>query len=211
MFPSCLISSRRIYPFTLGCLRQPLFTTIHAASLFLPIFLPPFMPPFPPAPPIMSQTTLQCPVPVPVPPPCPRVTLVTHRTSRVKSTIIIEDFLSEYEELADEYGLTDRQKVKTIICYIPLSLRDFWKSLDGCLAHSWMDLRLTPEEIYESTSARSRHSKQKLLDLVRHSSKSCMNNEDVLCYYRQILTLSKPLLNAQRLRVSTNPRNNLFW
>lgn len=64
----------------------------------------------------------------------------------------IEDFLSEYEELADACGLTDYQKVQTIICYIPFSLRDLWKSLGGYLARNWLDLGLTLKEIYESTS-----------------------------------------------------------
>jgi hypothetical protein len=108
------------------------------------------------------------------------------------------------------YDLTDRQKVETIIRYIPFSLRDLWNSLDGYLARTWMDLRLTLEEIYNGTSARSRHSEQKLLDSIRHSSKSCMDDEeDVLCYYRQFLALSKPRLDAQRL--FTGQRSKVFW
>jgi hypothetical protein len=122
----------------------------------------------------------------------------------------IEDFLSEYEELAHSCDLTDRQKVETIIRYIPLHLRDLWKSLDGYSAHDWTDFRLALEEIYGSPSAPSRHTEQKLLDFMRYSSKSCMNDEeDVLSYYRQFLVLSKPLLDSQRL--STDKRNKVFW
>ena len=122
----------------------------------------------------------------------------------------IEDFLSEYEELASSCGLTSRQKVEIIVRYIPLELRDLWKSLDGYLAGDWQDLRLTLEEIYESTSALSRHSEQKLQDFIRHSSKSHMNDEgDVLHYYCQFLLLSKPLLDSQRL--TNGERNKAFW
>ena len=39
-----------------------------------------------------------------------------------KSGEPIEDFLVKYEELADCCGLTDREKVKTVIRYIPPSL-----------------------------------------------------------------------------------------
>jgi len=78
----------------------------------------------------------------------------------------IEDFLSEYEELASSCGLTSRQKVEIIVCYIPLELRDLWKSLDGYLAGDWQDLRLMLEEIYESTSALSHHLEQKLQDFI---------------------------------------------
>jgi hypothetical protein len=77
----------------------------------------------------------------------------------------IEDFLSEYEELANDCGLTDHQKVETIICYIPFSLRDFWKSLDGYfeLAHDWANLGRELEAIYVGPSALSRHAEHRLL------------------------------------------------
>jgi hypothetical protein len=41
----------------------------------------------------------------------------------------------------------------TIIRYIPLALRDLWKSLDGYLAHDWTDFRRTLEDIYDGPSA----------------------------------------------------------
>jgi hypothetical protein len=72
----------------------------------------------------------------------------------------IEDFLDEYEELANSCGLTDRQKVETIIRYIHLTLRDLWKSIDGYIAHDWMNFRRELDDI----------------------SKSCMNEEGVQYY-----------------------------
>jgi hypothetical protein len=122
----------------------------------------------------------------------------------------IEDFLDEYEELANSCSLTERQKVETVTHYITCSLRDFWKSLDSYRAYNWTDLRLTLEEIYDGPSVPSRHSEQKLRDFVRQSSKLCMNGEeDVLQYYRHFLALGKPLCNSKRL--STNECNKLFW
>lgn len=51
---------------------------------------------------------------------------------------------------------------------------------------------------------------EKLFDLVRHSSKAYMSDEeDVLCYCRQFFIFSMPILNAQRL--SNGQRNELFW
>ncbi|KAH9988494.1 hypothetical protein BJV77DRAFT_949502 [Russula vinacea] len=110
----------------------------------------------------------------------------SHRTPYFSGWVSdpIEDFLTEYEELANSCSLSDQQKVETVIRYIPLPLRDLWKSLYGYLARDWIDLKLTIEEIYNNTSALSRHSEQKLLDFVRQSSKSRMSNEeDVLQYY----------------------------
>jgi len=43
----------------------------------------------------------------------------------------IEDFLQEYEELADSCGLRDMQKVETVIRYVDPSQHDLWRSLDG--------------------------------------------------------------------------------
>ena len=160
-----------------------------------------------PAPP-MTQSTLQRAGTGPAAMPPPRSHRAPYFSGRVGDPI--EDFLTEYEELANSCSLSDRQKVETVIRYIPLPLRDLWKSLDGYLARDWIDLKLTIEEIYDDTSALSRHSEQKLLDFVRQSSKSRMSNEeDVLQYYRHFLVLSKPLLDSHRL--TSGERDRSFW
>jgi len=123
---------------------------------------------------------------------------------------LIEDFLNEYEELADSCGLSAKQKVETIVRYIPVHLRDLWRSLNGYLMHSWVDLRLALKEIYDDTSTLSRHSEQKLADFVRYSSKARMNDEeDVLQYYRWFLIFSKPLLNSHHM--TTGKCDKAFW
>ena len=71
-------------------------------------------------------------------------------------------------------------RVETIIRYIPVTFRDLWKSLDSYAAHDWIDFRLALEDTYDSTSAHSRHSKQKLYDFARYSSKSRNEEEDML-------------------------------
>jgi hypothetical protein len=43
----------------------------------------------------------------------------------------LDDFLCEYEELADGHGLTQRQKVDWVIRYVAHSQRDLWKSMEG--------------------------------------------------------------------------------
>jgi len=43
----------------------------------------------------------------------------------------IEDFLDEYEELADKCGLTSPQKVETVIWYIDCSQCHIWQALPG--------------------------------------------------------------------------------
>jgi hypothetical protein len=122
----------------------------------------------------------------------------------------IEDFLSEYEELAHSCGLTVRQKVETVTRYTTLDLRDFWKSLDGYLALDWRDLKGELLRLYDDTSALRRHSEQKLRGFARKSAESRMKDEeDVVHYYRQFIALSKPLLDSQRL--TAGARDKIFW
>jgi hypothetical protein len=47
--------------------------------------------------------------------------------------------------------------VETVIHYIPLSFRDFWKSLDGYRAHDWTDLGRELEHFREGPSTFNRH------------------------------------------------------
>ena len=161
-----------------------------------------------PQPPAMTQPTPQHLIWNASPMPPPRSNRAPYFSGQVGDPI--EDFLDEYSELADSCGLAEQQKVEAIIRYIPYSHRVLWKSLDGYVARDWTEFRANLEEIYDGPSVPSRHSEQRLLDFVRESSKSRMNDEaDVLQYYRDFLALSKPLLDSQRL--SIYERDKAFW
>ncbi|KAH9016981.1 hypothetical protein EDB85DRAFT_1835982, partial [Lactarius pseudohatsudake] len=41
---------------------------------------------------------------------------------------ILEEFLREYEDLADGNGLSERQKVESILRYVPRSLQKLWST-----------------------------------------------------------------------------------
>jgi hypothetical protein len=47
----------------------------------------------------------------------------------------IKDFFCEYEGLANACGLSERQKVETVVRYASSSIRDFWQSLDTVAIH----------------------------------------------------------------------------
>ena len=122
----------------------------------------------------------------------------------------IENFLQEYEELADSHGLTDRQKVETVIRYVAPSQRDLWKLLDGYIAHDWDDLCLALKDIYVDTTTQGRSSRQKLYEFTIQSAQSRMNEQgDILQYYRRFLLLSKPLLDSHV--ITTKERDGMFW
>ena len=125
---------------------------------------------------------------------------------------LIEGFLSEYEEFAHHCGLTDCQKVEAITRYVPHSLGDFWKSLNGYWARSWPDLRLSLQDTYRSTTVQDCHwlTGEGLAEFIQHSSELCMSNENDMCYYYQwFQVLIKPLLDSQT--VTTSWYNMLFW
>ena len=120
----------------------------------------------------------------------------------------IKDFFREFEELADDCGLTGRQKVEVIVRYVPLDLQEFWRSLAGFVTSDWTGLKRELLKIYDEPS--TRHTKEKLRALVCRSAKERMRDEeDVQNFYREFLVLSKPLVDAHRL--TTEERNKAFW
>lgn len=119
-------------------------------------------------------------------------------------------FLFEYDTLATGCGLSDCEKVKTIVHYIEHHIRDLWKSLNGYSTGDWETFKSTLESLYPDTSADTRYTKRALQDFVDISAKTRMRDEDdVMTYYRHFLTLSNPLLNKQR--ITDNERNVEFF
>jgi len=122
----------------------------------------------------------------------------------------IEDFLQEYEELANSYRLNSRQKVETVIRYVAQSQRDIWKSLEGYINRDWVDLCHDLRDEYVDPTPQGRYSKQKLQDYTnRRARHQIEDEEDVLKYYRVFNRLSKPLLDSDR--ITTGEWNAAFW
>jgi hypothetical protein len=61
---------------------------------------------------------------------------------------------------------------------MPVSLRDFWKSQNRYVAGDWTGLKCGLLDIYDDTSAQSRHSEQKLVDFVRRLVKLRIHDEE---------------------------------
>jgi hypothetical protein len=122
----------------------------------------------------------------------------------------LDDFLREYEELANGHGLSEQQKVDWVIRYVGHSQRDLWKSMEGYVVADWHDLCDELRETYLETPLERRYSKRKLSDFVNRASKVRISEEkDVLDYYRQFCLLSKLLVDSRRLDVKG--RNKYFW
>jgi len=84
--------------------------------------------------------------------PSVRSKLAPHFTGEVEFPI--QDFLEEYEELADKCGLTNFQKVETVIRYVDRSQRHIWQSLPGYINCNWDDFRNDLGDEYINPSAK---------------------------------------------------------
>ena len=122
----------------------------------------------------------------------------------------VEEFLQEYKELANNYHLTSRQKVETVIWYVASSQCDVWKSLKGYVNHNWGDLCCELCDKYVAPTKNGCYSKQKLQELADNTTCAQMRDEgNVLKYYCKFYRLSKPLLDANQITVGE--QNATFW
>jgi hypothetical protein len=65
---------------------------------------------------------------------------------------LLPAFLQEFNALATSHRLTDGQKVRTILEYVPPTVRDFWKTLDGFGTGDWQTFRTTIKALYPSAN-----------------------------------------------------------
>ena len=122
----------------------------------------------------------------------------------------LDDFIREYEELANTCTLNDQQKVETILRYIPHELRDLWKILEGYTTHDWTVFKRSLAKLYRNTSTMGKYTKQKLYDFVGYNSQSRMRGEEeVHQYYREFHIFCQPLIEAAR--ITTEERDSAFW
>ena len=83
--------------------------------------------------------------------PGPRSTDVPYFSKTTTSSFT--DFMHEYQALATTNGLTDAQKVETILRYVSPDLHKFWKTVDGFTANNWATFSTALEAMYLDTSA----------------------------------------------------------
>jgi len=110
----------------------------------------------------------------------------------------LSDFLREYENLADSLGLSEEEKVDTILCYVPRALQSLWSELRGYLVKDWDELRDTLEALYPDITIR--HTRQNLETFQELSAKCRLHNEgDLLNYHRNFLTIASPLFSNHEI------------
>ena len=122
----------------------------------------------------------------------------------------LADFLHEYDGLASSLGLTDAQKVETILWYVPSKEREFWQTLDGYSSKDWKTFRAALEDIYPDTASGNRYTRTGLQEFVKISARTRIQDEDDLSlYHKRFLQISNPLRLTQKL--SDEERNAEFF
>jgi len=193
-------------PRHLPCARFPPPQRLHSRALLQPL----------PMRPLTTTAAFTTPTPAPTfasaygvgAMPSVRSRLAPRFTGNVDQPI--EDFLEEYEELADKCSLTSQQKVEMVIRYVDRSQRHVWQNLPGYLACNWLDLRDELCDEYVSPTPEGQFSRQKLIDFAAKYARKRMGDEtDVINYQQQFNNQSKVLLGTGRITVSK--RNTIFW
>jgi len=140
--------------------------------------------------------------------PSVRSKLAPHFSGEIEHPI--EDFLEEYEELADSCGLSNLQKVETIIRYVDRSQCHIWQSLPGYINRKWDDFRDDLCEEYITPSAKNQFSRQKLAEFANKYARRRMNDEtDIINYQHQFNNHTKVLVKSGR--ITERECNTTFW
>jgi hypothetical protein len=107
---------------------------------------------------------------------------------------LLTEFFREYKDLADGFGLTEEQKLDTILHYMPRTpQRLSGRHCPATRVQGRLPSRANPEELYPDITALPRHTKQDLETFRELSAKSRIRDEaQVLKYYRIFLTAAAP-------------------
>ena len=123
---------------------------------------------------------------------------------------LIEDFLEEYNRLADRYSLTRQQKVETVIWYVNRSQHHIWQHLPGFLNHDWDAFCNELRNEYVTPTPKGQFSRQKLIEFINTYARKRMGDEtDIINYQQQFNAQSKVLLNTGRM--TEREHNAIFW
>ena len=93
---------------------------------------------------------------------------------------LLDSFLQEFEELANQSALTAQQKLETILRYIPPTLQDLWKIFEGYLACFPMILgedvpqHISTSEVFKTKALRIHRLQQQNLDVWRRRCSSIL-------------------------------------
>ena len=112
---------------------------------------------------------------------------------------ILSESLREYEDLTGGNGLMEKQKVETILRYVPGSVRNFWLTRPGYAPANWHNFHAQLRS-YPGVAVRTRSTRQVLTEFLELSAESLIRDEnDIMKYYRGFLVIALPLLKDGKI------------
>jgi len=97
----------------------------------------------------------------------------------------LKEFLKEFEELAERYGLMTKKKTKTVVKYVDKEMKKFWKRLKG-FGDNYMILKRKIIGAYSKTLLEDKLIVAELVKLIKKSAKGSIADEENLdTYYRK--------------------------
>ena len=108
----------------------------------------------------------------------------------------LKEFLEEFEELAERYGLTTKEKAKMVVKYVDKEMKKFWKRLEG-FGDNYMILKRKIMGAYSKTLLEDKPTVAELVKLVKKLAKgSIADEEDLDTYYRKFWIVAVDLVEA---------------
>jgi len=108
----------------------------------------------------------------------------------------LKEFLEEFEELAERYGLTTKEKTKMVVKYVDKEMKKFWKRLKE-YRDDYVMLKRKIMGAYSKTLLEDKPTVAELVKLVKKSAKrSIEDEEDLDIYYRKFWIVAADLVEA---------------
>ncbi|KAH9991209.1 hypothetical protein BJV74DRAFT_750513, partial [Russula compacta] len=112
----------------------------------------------------------------------------------------LTDFLHEFDNLANNHGLTGIQKTEAVLHYIPAGMHKFWKTLDGYTQKDWIALHAKLEKLYQDMVDSNCYTRADLQDFARISACTHIwDKDDLILYYRHFYQIASPLHSASQI------------
>jgi len=121
----------------------------------------------------------------------------------------LKEFLENFEELAEKYGLMTKEKAKIVVKYVDKETKKFWKRLEG-YGNDYGKLKRKIMGAYSKTLLEDKLAVAKLVKLVKKSAKESIDEEEDLdTYYQRFWIVAADLVEADI--INKKQHDKYFW
>jgi hypothetical protein len=112
----------------------------------------------------------------------------------------INAFLNEFDTIADDLGLSDANKVISIIRFTSDDLQSFWTLSNNYIARNWPAFRKELHYLHRNAKTENLRTRPGLQAFIEQSAQNRLADEDdLITYHRRFLEFSRRLRAANQL------------